>query len=257
MFDPVRSPEVAAARLRFTAALQEAGAAFEALLELVDPRETHHDDVAELLMAHAALAELHRTTDPETKNAVLAWLLDNVGGIRAVTVGELKYWGEKDKTTKCIDVGVAFATLAHIRLENRLLEVAAGEEGAQSRFWGGLRDVAREVVSSNGLKEGACRQALGDEAEEELRAEVRLNPGAVGALEGEAPEQALERAISVAREASFLQHFVEEWPDKLMGGAPQTKLGVANLRFVHRRGGGTKKELEEMERKRLAAGDAL
>lgn len=253
--EPERSPAFASARERVTVALRETEAALEALLEEVDPQMTHHDDVAELLMASTSLAEFHRRIDPQTKAAVLEWLLHNVLGVRSVRVGDLKFWGEKEKTVKCLDVGDAFATVAHVRLENRLLEVAGGEEEARDRFWTGLRDVAREVVSANGLKEGACRKCLADDAETRLRETAKLNPGEVAVLVGESPPTALARAVEAARETAFLMHFVEDWPDRLSGGDPKTKLGVGNLRFLHRVGGGTKRELEDLERQRLAAGE--
>lgn len=39
-------------------------------------------------------------------------------------------------------------------------------------------------------------------------------------------------------------HYLEEWPEDLAKGPPKEKLGVANLRFIHRAPGASKKELE-------------
>jgi hypothetical protein len=251
MREPERSAEFQAAREKARAALAEARTAFRQMLDL-DPEMGHHDDVAELIDAVSLLRELHGEIKPEMEAFVLSWLLRNVGGVRSVRVGEMKYWGEKEKSTRCLDVGEAGMTMAHIRLERSLLVVAGG--GDPDEFWPGVRDLFREVVSSGGLKEGACRELLGDDAEEALRADYQLDPSCIALLPEETPDAALARAVEAAREGAFLQHFEESWPDKVKGGEPKTKLGVGNLRFLFRRGGGTKKELEEMNRQRVASG---
>jgi hypothetical protein len=247
-----RNQELMAARERAMVAVRAAATAIEEMLALVDPLDSHHDDVADLILSVVVFGEQYRQVKPEMEASVLGWLLHNAGGVRSVRVGDWKYWGEKEKSVKCLDAGEAGAALAEVYMGELLMSALSGDEGAFRAVLDALRGLFQEFVSANGLKEGASRKALAEAAERRLRAAHAADPESVQVMEGESPGAALERAVEAAREAAVLRHWEESWPDRLKGGEPRVKLGVASLRFVHRVGGGTKQELEEMERRRLA-----
>jgi hypothetical protein len=249
------SPAFEAARNRVTAALKETRSAITAMLGLVDPKGSGHDDVAELILSVTLLGEHYREIRPEADAMVLQWLLDNEDGIRRVRVGEWSWWGEKEKSVKLLDVGETGAALIRTSLGDLLMAALGGDVDRFEEVVAALRGFFRDFVSANGLKDGACRKALQDGAEHALRVAYAADPETIALGEGESPEAALERAVEAEREAIYLAHWCESWPDKLAGGEPKVKLGVANLRFVYRQGGGTKADFEEMERRRLAAGE--
>lgn len=256
----------AEARLRAGAAASAARAACAAMLAEIDAT-SEHDELAELMVAVTLFGEAYRDIRAKSEDAALAWLRDNPSRIREIRVGDFKWWGEKVKSVRCLDVGNAGAAAAGCMLWGLLIQACGGgvaegddpersaedqqraAEAAESILHG-IADLFRKVVSSGGLKEAATREVLGDGAERAVRAQHEQQP--IEQMPGETPEEALQRAIMAARVAAWLDHFEETWPDKLEGGEPKKKLGVANLRFVHRVGGGTKQELEQIDREATA-----
>jgi hypothetical protein len=261
-----------AARERVAEAAEEMRKGIEEMLLLsegIERLDRTHDEMAELVGAVMQVKDLlagpakepGQPKSPGLKermeSAALNWLLENPEGVRRIRVGEIDYFGTLEKTTRCLDVGHTGATLAHIRLENSLLEVVVdhGSEESQDRFWYAVASLFTEVVSANGLKEGASSKLIEGEAESTLRARAAVDPSAVALLDGETPGQALERAVLTAREAAYADHWEETWPGKLQGAEPGKKLGVANQRFHARQGGGTAAYFKDLERRRMAAGD--
>lgn len=241
-------------RARTSNLLQELRGSIECLISMLDPVAGSHDDVAEIILAVQQLGELFRQVRPEMETGVLDWLLRNEGGVRSVRVGELKYFGEKDKSVRCLDVGDAGEALFRLELWHTLLGALGGDLDVAEQIVGAVRELFQRYVSTSGIKEGAARSALADAAERELRADHAAGLRAIEPQEGETPAAALERVVQVERERVISAHWEENWPDKLKGSPAATKLGVANLRFVHRSAGGTKQELESAERKALAEG---
>lgn len=249
---PSPSP-FAVARARVGDATRESKAAMLAMLGMVDEVESPHDDVAELMGAITVLGEQYRELRGAVEARVLEWLRRNDGRVREVRVGDMKWWGEKEKSVRCLEVGAAGAAAFRALHWTALLELTFGDEEAAQRVLALVRDLFRSVVSSGGLKEGATRDVLQAAAEAEVRAMWEADPASVPTMGAETPEAALARAVEAARVASYIAHFEETWPDKVKGGDPATRLGVANLRFVHRVAGGTKKELDAMDRAAMVA----
>jgi hypothetical protein len=195
-------------------AARQARAAISSMIAGVDPASPH-DDLAALLVAVAFFGEQYREVKSEADAAALRWLLTNDHREVQIRAGDVAWWGEREKSTKCGDVGDAGAAAARRLHGEQILEVVFGDEQAAARILELVRDLFREVVSAGGLKEGATRAALGEE---------------------------------------FAKYYTTTWPDRLESGAPKMKLGVGNLRFQKRvTRDATKKELEAADAREAGA----
>lgn len=202
------------ARSRAGLASRELGKAFEIMVELTDPVEAPHDQVAALLVAVSAARDHVQDARSLVDAKALAWLRENrdESGAhwREILVGDMKWWGERVKHVRCkTDVGAAGMAAARAIAWEQILGATFGDEEGAEAVLLAIRDLFRSIVSAGGLKEAATRTALGPDA--------------------------------------YAEHFEEDWPDKLAGGKPEVKLGVANLRFVHRVNGGDPKDLKRMD----------
>lgn len=175
------------------------------------PNEATHDQVAEAILFAEELGAIAREVRQDMEAGVLAWLHGNSGKLRRVEVGERFWWGELEKKVRCLDSAKTLAALAKAELFTLLAEKLYGDEEAINQVLSQLEGLFRSVLSSNGLRDAAARERL---------------------------------AVAELPDA---EHYEETWPEALENGQPKVKLGVAQLRFIHRRPGGEKKELEKLE----------
>lgn len=205
------------------------------LLTSVNSEESSVDDVAELISITNTLGERARAFKALSDERVLEWLLLNKAGpngtrLDEIVIGDQKYFGEKEKKIKCRDMPETGVAVASVVFGEHLLAALQGDETAYGSVMGGVREMFRLAVSSDGLKQGACREILGAGAVKALR--MRLS------AERREPTAA---EIEAAERSGFSQFFEESWPDGLGVTDRARKLGVSNARFRWREGGGDKK----------------
>ncbi len=232
-----RAVAEAASRLR---------SAFAALLDALDLADGRHDDAAEVIQRSREVAALGRELAEQAEERVLAWLRQNRHGHRDVVIGDLRYFGQREKREKVRDLPVAFGALARAELGEVVGAATYGDLDLAGRVFAALEQFAASFVSTSGLKTGACRAAIARQAEAELRAGI-VEPS--------------EQEVEAAGRAAFERLWEVSWPDALGDQpAPKETLGVANLRFLlHQTSDArTKKDLAAMlERAAVARRAAL
>lgn len=249
MSEEKRSPdelvEEQAGRVGRTLVSLERG--FTRLLALLDRRECSPDAAAEVITRGEQVARLGRDLADAWQRAVLEWLRES--GHREVTIGERQYYGTRVKHVKLLDHVRTGRALFEATAEERVLSALHGDAEQWDAVLAALEDWLKDVVSSSSpYKDGAARKVL----------EAVLPPLEIPGKDGGEPElrDRVTRTyyrnppsaedLEQLREAEDAPHWIESWPERLDGSGtpkPVEKLGIAHLRFVAGRGGGSKKEL--------------
>jgi hypothetical protein len=216
--------------------------AFSLLVAAVDLEEGTQEDAAELISAANAVGEFQRRVRDRMKDHILEWFLQNKARAREVVIGDVKYFGEKEKKVKCRDVVEAGLAVSRALFGDKLWAAVFGDEVLFEAVMGGVKELFQRAISSDGLMQGACREILAADAVEQLRREL-----------AESGAELTAEQVANAEAAAFAEFFEESWPDGLGKDAAAKKLGVANLRFVYRKGGHDAKYFKELEARAAAA----
>ena len=164
------------------------------LISSVDSEESSHDDVATLIVSVMSAVRMVGVARKLAESRVLQWLAENENEKRAVVIGDLKYYGERDKTVKVREFPKALRAVIEGSCLDQMAEILLGDEEAIEQLLALVSGNLSTLISARGLKAGACKKALGADV--------------------------------------FDQHWVTKWDNKLAKGEPAKKLGVANTRFV-------------------------